>query len=272
MRNEKYRVNNPAFNEFVYSLLYNASIDVKRIIPPRFLKFIKYEREAKKFIRTANTDEARTLLSCLGVEHFMVFIAKDNVDFKGLKAILDKLQDNRKVSALQDLIDHKIFVTSDKELITLLGLTAQNIHHKAYTMRLELTRTGYHPQHWKKHLDADSSQEIQENSNALAKTLLSSSLTLERCEFLFRLKPLHVQLLLHMYSLKHTFVSAIQLLAVFEGYQSKVKIGYAIKNILRDGYIQKSAVDRDPQYTISGRGIKVVNEYMEAVLHANGFR
>lgn len=271
MRSEKFRLNIPAFNEFVYSLLYNASIEAKRIIPPRFLRFIKKERDAKKFVRTANLDEALTLLSYLGVEHFLVVVAKDNANFKDFKQILDQYKDKKRVAALKDIIDLKLFVTGDKQFISVLGLIAQTIHHKAYTMNLELTRSGYHVHHWGKHLEDQPALEIQENSNALTKILLTSSLTLERSDFLFRLRPLDIQILLYLYPLKHTHVPFGPIARHFDGYVHKMKISSALKTLVLSQHIQKSAIAIDNEYTITALGIRIIDEYMAAVLHANNF-
>lgn len=271
MRNpHKYRLDNPAFNEYVYSILYNASFETKQIIPPKYLKFIKYERHAKKFARTASHEEVRVLLSYLGVEHFDVFIARDKATLNDLNTILEKFKEKKKVSSLQDIINLKLFVTSDKELITLMGLVSQTIHHRAYTMNLELTRTGYHVRNWGKHLDQAASTEIQENSNILAKTLLSSSITLEKTDFLFRLSRLEMQMLLYLYPHRNTYILLPQLSEYFMGLVTKPKLTVCIKNLVSSKHLQKSALEQKA-YTISALGIRVVNDYMEAVLHNNSF-
>lgn len=272
MRNpHKYRLDNPAFNEFVYSILYNASFEAKRVIPPKYLKFIKYEREAKKFARNASHEEARVLLSYLGVEHFDVFVARDNANIKDLKVVLDKFKNNKKIGSLEDIIALKLFVTSDKELITLLGLVSQTIHHRAYTMNLELTRTGYHIRNWGKHLGQAPANEILENSNILAKTLLSSSLTLDRVEFLFRLNALEIKVLLYLYPLKSGYVSLKQLSERFVGLVTKVKLTNCLKHLLASQHIQKSAIASEREYTISALGVRVVNDYMDTILRNNSF-
>jgi hypothetical protein len=267
----KYKIDNTAFNEFLYSILYNAAFDAKKIVPTRYYHLLRSERQAKKFISKANTDEARALLSYLGVEHFMVFVAKDRANFKDLKGILEKFKDDRKLESLQDIIDLKLFVTSDKELITLLGLVSQTIHHKAYSMKLELTRTGYHIRDWSKRLHQEGSTEIIENCRLLAKTLLSCSLTLHKTDFLFGLRPLHIELLLYLYPTQNRYTTTKQIFSFFAGPYNKMKIAAAIKNLVKSQHLQKSAIAKRDEYTITALGIRVVNDYMDTVLHGNNF-
>ena len=272
MRTEKFHIEDPVFQEFLYSLLYNTTIEARRIIPPRYLKFIKNEGKAKDFIRRVNPEEAKALLSYLGVRHFQVFVAENNVNFKDLKQILDKFKNKEAISALKDIVEHKLFITSDKEFITLLGLVSQTIHHKSYTMNLELSRTGYHLHGWAKRLEHHPSKDMLENANILAKTLLSGALKLENSDFLFSLRPMEVQILLYLYPLKHTYVPLNQLYTAFSGYLTKLKITGCLKNLLASQHIQRSAITKEKEYTISGVGVRVVNDYMQAVLHANNFR
>lgn len=275
MRTERFKINNPVFNEFLYSMLYNASFDQKRIIPPRFQKLLRQKAKAREFVRTATLDEAAALLSYLGIEHFIVFADRDKATVKALKEILKKFHADKKITALKDIIEAKIFVSSDKEFNDLLGLMAQTIHHKSYTMNLEYTRVGHHIHNWPRQLyvpEDGPTLETQENSALVAKTLLSATVTMDRVEFMFKLKPLELQILLYLYPLKHTYVAIAQLVQYFGVYHTKTRISVAVKNLGSSTHIRRSAVAGGRQYTIAALGIRVITEYMEAVLHANDFR
>lgn len=265
------RIDNPAFNEFLYSLLFNAPIEAKRVIPPRFLKYVNSETEAKKFIKRATMEEARTLLSYLGVQHFVVLVGQDNVNFKELKTILEKFKNNKNIASLKDIIDLKLFVTSDRELITLLGLVSQSIHHRAYTMNLELTRTSYHVRGWKKRLDDQETANAYADAILLSRTLLNASFTMHKIGFLFKLNQLEMEVLLLLYPAKHMYTQIDIIFEAFIGRFSKTKMSACIKRLIVSQHIQKSSISVGREYALTSIGIRIVNEYMDAVMHANNF-
>jgi hypothetical protein len=275
MQTEKYKLNNPAFHEFVYSVLYNASVESKRVIPLRLAKFIRNEAEAKKFIRRASMDEAAALLAYMGIGNFHVFYDQKTTTVKDFKEILLKFRQHNKIGSLKDLVEKSIFVTSDKELISLLSLSAQTIHHKAYTMNMEYKRLGYHLHGWSKQLkdhEGDDTQEVQEKSRLLIKTLLSASLTLDKVDFLFGLRPLDMQILWYCYPLKHTYVPVIQINHFFAGHYTKREIAHSIRTLANAQFLQLSALTVQREYTPTNMGVRVVEQFMETVLQANHFQ
>lgn len=274
MRPKKYRLDNPYLTEFIYSVLYNATFDEKRILPPRLLKFVRQERVAKKFVKNATLDEAITLLSYLGIGHALILFDTKHGSIKALQGILDKYKDKKPIRSLKDVVDARFFVSTDKEFNTLLGLMAQTIHHRSYQMGLEYTRVGHHIHNWSRRLNPkpdDSQADMTEKSNLLATTLLSSALTLEKAEFLFSLKPLDMQLLWYLYPLKHTYVPITQLYHALVGQVQDRKVLCCIKNLVNTLHIQSSALDRR-EYTITALGIRVVEQFFEAVSKANHLR
>lgn len=273
MRTEKFVVDLPVLKQYIYSILYNATIQIKRIIPPRFHKYMKSDRTARQFINKSTLDEKLSLLAHFGVKWFLVLVDEEVAGVTDLKEILRKYKDAQKMESLKDIVNSKLFVTSSKEFITLLGLMAQTIHHQSYKMNLEYTRTGYHIYKWsRRFIDSTQTEETAENSILLAKTLLGTSFVMDRCDIYFQLRQVEVRVLLYLYTLKHTYVSMEQLWDYFNGWEGKVKITRAVRDLVLSQHIQRSGLLGERAFTITAIGIKIVHNLQDAVLQANNFR
>lgn len=272
MRSPKFKINDPVLNDYLYSILYNLTFEAKKSIPPRFLKFLKSQREAEKFIKTSSLDEKLSLLSFIGLNYFLVLVDENVTGIKDLRKILEKYKNKQKISALKDIVDLRLFVTSNKEFQTLLGLVAQTIHHQSYQLNLEYTRSGYHVLNWDKKISSGQEGAAYKQLDLLAKTLLSTSVLLGKVPYLFQLRLIQIKILLYLYPLKHTYVSLVQLWDYFGPQDPKVKISGAMRDLVNSQHVQCSAITKNREYTITANGIRIVNELMEAVLHANNFR
>lgn len=273
MRTEKFVVDLPVLKQYLYSILYNATIGIKRIIPPRFHKYMKSDRTARQFINKSTLDEKLSLLAHFGVKWFLVLVDEEVAGISDLKEILRNYKESQKIESLKAIVNSKLFVTSSKEFITLLGLMAQTIHHHSYKMNLEYTRTGYHINKWsRRFIDNTQTEETAENSILLAKTLLGASLVMDRSDVYFKLRQVEIRVLLYLYTLKHAYVSMEQLWEYFNGWEGKVKITRAARDLMASQHIQRSGISAKQAFTITAIGIKIIHNLQDAVLQANNFR
>lgn len=258
-------INNPILNDFVYTVLYNASYEEKRGLTGKYLKAAMNERAAKSFASNSTLEEKIYLLSHFGMEHFFVF-AKRGLSLQKFRDILTKFEANKKVSALKDISQDGVFVTGDKEFLRLLGFMAQSIHHPSFFLNLEFNRQGFHIQKWKKRNLNDRDlqlREIDENASNLAKIMLNGCLSMDYARTLMNIMPSQLKILLYLYSMPHAYVSDITLGEYFVGRISRLEFRSAIKTLLNGFLIQQN--DEEKSYTIAGPGIKKVNEYFKAV-------
>lgn len=259
-------VNNPILNDFVYSLLYGASYEEKRGLKGKYLRAAMSGKAAKHFATNSSREEKEYVMAHFGVKFFYV-IAKREGTMATLKELLTKFDTGKKVSALKDIADAGIFVTSDKELSRLLGHMSQSIHHHSFFLNMEFIRQGYHIQKWKKHnlngLDA-TSREIDESSKVLAKTLLNACLAMDFAAGGTGITPTQMKLLLHLYAISHTFIKDDELYGYFVGAFNKTKYRYAMKALVKEGLVVQHGPASKREVTISGTGIKRVNEFFDA--------
>lgn len=261
---------NPCLNEIVYSVLRSASRDDLLKLKGRFLKAAKSEKMAKLFAATASSDDKKTLLAEFGVRFFTILVNDDTVTVTDLKNILDKFEENQKGSALENLADHEIYVESDKTYIHLLGLMANTSNHPSYKLSLEFNRAGYHARKWtvssKNKHDENVSGAMRE-ADYVASLMLNSSLVVDRSSVLFDITEAQLKILIYLYTKRHTHLTKEQVYEKFLGNFTIQMVSTALTK-LKDRYFVDRHLTADPhQFTITSRGIGVVNRYFQTVFN-----
>lgn len=266
-------LNNPILNDFIYTLLYGASIEEKRGLPIKYRKIAMNGRAAKKFATTSTREEKEFILTHFGMEYFYV-IARRGMALAKFREILDKFEKKKKVSALADIAEEMVFVTSDKEFIRLLGLMSQSIHHPSYFMNMELSRQGYHIQRWSKATVNQEDKAMREQdmtAKLVVKTCLSACLLMDFWPGTTGISPEQQKILLFLYTVSHTYVSDDRLYAIFAGSIPKNRYRAAVKQLTDSELILRHATAKETEFAISGSGMKRVNEYIHRVLNLNTF-
>jgi hypothetical protein len=266
MKSKKSLIDIPPLREYIYTVFYNATTRVKNAIPPRFLKYVRSHREAKKFIDNSNLDEKIVLLSMLGIRWFLVFVDDKTTSLHDLRQLLSKFKEDKKLLALKEIIELQLFVTSDKELIYLLGLMSQVIDTAPYKTYSELSRSGYSklPQQLVKGSTTDEADIF------FIQSTLNSPLVLKRSEILFDLSELQMLILLFLYPRKHAYVLASNVELFFDGRYNPRQVSGALRDLLRTDHIQKD-IGKDYKVTITALGITKVNRFKEAVIKSGTF-
>lgn len=264
-------LNNPALNEFVYTILYQSSMEERRGLRGKYLKMAMSARSAKIFATTSTREEKEYILSHFGFE-FAYIVFKQGTALLKFKQLLDKFDKKRKAAALSDIAQDGIFVSSDKEFIRLLGHVSQSIHHPAYFLNLELNRQGYHIQKWSKKFanqDDMASRELDSSARLLVRTCLSANLAMDYCEGSTGIRPLELKILMYLYTLSQTYVTEDKIFGVFAGATTTNKFKRATRALSLDHLILKNA--KEKEYTITAAGIRQVNEYVNRILNLNTF-
>lgn len=263
--------NNPALNEFVYTALYQSSMEERRGLRGKYLKIAMSAKASKTFATTSTREEKEYILSHFGFE-FAYIIFKRGTTLLKFKQIFEKFEKKRKAAALSDIAQDGMFVTTDKEFMRLLGHVSQSIHHPAYFLNLELNRQGYHIQKWPKKFanqDDMASREVDMSAKLLVKTCLSANLVMDYCEGSTGIRPLELKILLYLYTLSQIYVPEEKIFAVFAGAITTNKFRRAIRAVSLDHLILKNA--KEKEYTITAAGIRQVNEYVNRIMNLNTF-
>lgn len=266
-------INNPILNDFIYTLLFQASLEEKRSLPGRYRKIAMSSRLAKKFATTSTREEKEFVLSHFGMSYFYV-VGRSGMPVEKFKDILDKFEKKKKALALKEMAEEMIFVSSDKEFVRLLGLMSQSIHHHTYFMNMEFQRQGYHIQKWaKNNLNQEDllTREIDQNAKVVAKTCLNACVSMDYIPGRTGFTGTQMKILLYLYTVSHTYVPTDKIYNVFAGYISINAYRMAIKQLTDNMFVTKMNGKEEVSFTISGMGIKQVNDFTQKVLNLNTF-
>lgn len=252
-------------NDFVYTMLFNASAEDKKGLSGKYLAACENIKDAKKFIETATREEKEHLLSQFGYQFFYV-IAPYRLSNSQLKNFFTS--EGYKIT---DLKKEGFYVHSDKELMHHIGLTAKYVHSGAYALNLELMRQSYHIRNWANKVPiADESKEFSEADAILMRTLLSATVTMNYQQGITGISDIQAQILIFLYINRNKQISFDNVNDLFSGYKGRYSSsGFksAINSLILNQFVQKSAVDKT--LTITSLGIKKCQEYRNAVLTNN---
>ncbi len=267
-------VRNAALNEFVWTLLYNISPEQKKNLSAPFLRILKSSVKSKYFAEFSSLDEKVRLFSELGYDNALVFFEDKANSVKALKPILEKYEADRQAAAGKDIVQLKCFVSSDKQVKWLLGLMADTIHHKSFFLNLEYNRIGHHLKSWESRRLAASTKELSDtmdSADLLAKTFLNCFHAESFLEGFIGVNSLDLQILLYLYGYRHTYIEKQRIWDYFAGIKTKTKITSSLKRLFLTDNLKKHIDYSIPKYTITGKGLDLVNQYMNRVIKQNSF-
>jgi hypothetical protein len=262
---KKGSLNLSLLNEFIYTVLFNASSEDKKGLHGKYLNACENEKAAKKFLETATREEKEYLLSQFGYQFYYLISAykpsnttlKDIMEMNGYK--------------ITELKKEGLYVHSDRELMHLMGLTCKSVHIPSYAMNLELMRQSYHVKKWSRVVPVkDQSSEVVEADSVLMRTLLSATITMNYQAGITGISDVQLAILIYLYINRNKERSFSDIENMFSGYKGRyTPAGFksAINSLIINQYIQKSAVDKN--LTITSLGIKKCQEYRDAVLVNN---
>ena len=252
-------------NDFIYTVLFNASADDKKGLSGKYLAACENIKSAKKFLTTATREEKECLLAHFGYQ-FYYLISPYRPSNPALKEFMEK--DGYKIT---DLKKEGLYVHSDKELTHLMGLICKAVHSPTYEMNLELLRQAYHVKKWSRVLPVKAqASETAEADSVLMRTLLSATITMNYQTGITGLSDIQIQILLYLYLNRNKERSFNDIENLFSGYKGRyTPSGFksAINTLIINQFIQKSVVSKN--LSITSLGIKKCVEYRDAVLVNN---
>lgn len=258
-------VTDPILNDFLYTVLYNATYSEKRGLPKKYLKVATNQRSAKKFIENSTDEDKKVILSHLGYRFFWTFI-KEDFDLNGLRGIVSDFEKDNKGAALKKIIESGLIVTSDKEFVRLLSFTARGTHHSSYFLDMEYKRQGFNIQKWKRRIFIDRDlavRDLDESACVLAKTILDGIITSEWMKEI-GFTQMEVKVLLCLYESPHISFSEEYLLQKLAPSTNKQLVTRSIKSLAKSGNIDFDKQSDDvTRYTINAAGTKIISEFFK---------
>ena len=264
---------NPFYNQFIYDVVYNSPQESRRKLDPKYLRACRTAVSLRAYLQKSSTDEKDEMLLQLGVQWCKVFFDTGYPQKKFLRDIFEPYRHGYgSTSLMTNIIQSRIFVTSDKDFAQQLGSIAQLQNHPSYTHALLLNKAGFHLEKWKKNLNESTTKQAEEslkNSAQLVSVILSTIQTFEYVEGLLGILKNDIKILLYLYGRKSRPTKFENILSRFAGDMSKSKLTSGLRRMMQEQKVSRGANMKDPDYSITGVGIMSVNTFFQTILKAN---
>jgi hypothetical protein len=258
-------------NELTYSIIRVMPDDDKKSLPGYIYKQMNTANRAAKFAYKSSTDQKREFFSYLRIGFFWTFAAVDKVTAKEYIAVLKEFRKDNHMPAMKDMVDHGLYITTDKNHVWLLGRMAQCTQTGAYTRNLQLGTLGAHIRNWPKKLNLEEvteSDELTESVKLINKVMANTISQFRYVDSLMEVNEEEMRMLLFLDSNKDYYMSHNRISNEFLGSISKKKISFTEKSLLKKMYIQAHVDWRKNEFTITKLGIRIVHKFREQVLKA----
>lgn len=260
-------IRNPALDELIYTILYSSPYHLMRNLEPRLAALSVSEKKAKKFSSTATKEQIEEILSAVGLQTFYV-ISPNGLPKGQLRELLKQFEKDQKGKALDEIIQSGMFVSSDKQLVRLLGLMSQTIHHPNYFRNVELVNAGNNFKKWSKRNLSQSTLEIKEDDES-ARVILKSIAAII-AEFsnpkpLFEFLKTDLAILSYMYSL-HFGASDTDMIRFFKGAISGKQISVSLRTLIENNLVTKDIMSKKKLYNLTSLGVRKCNQVLHHFL------
>src|SRR5689334_12800086 len=99
----------PFLNDFLYDVIYHASIEEKKNLPRRYIKRVKNAASARRFVDHSYLEEKMEVFSALGVQWYMVFFDDGRNKLRTIRQIFEAYKVDIDKSMAANLIEKKVY-------------------------------------------------------------------------------------------------------------------------------------------------------------------
>lgn len=264
MREKKREIlNNPSFNNFIYTILYNAEFKDKSGLPDKYMKIATNELAVKKFSVYGSKEEKEFILAHLGFEFFYVVVKKGN-SFGKLKEKLQEFHYDKKMS-MRSLAEAGIFITGDKEFTKLAGFVEFKTHHPNFSLNLELARQGYNINKWGKRLLSNrdiETNEISDSAKRLSRIIRAAERSYTILNNVEHVNRHGMIVLMYLFQAHNNYVDESVMRGDCLPEESNAIFKNVLKKLKEGEYVRNQILGTKRSYTITGLGIKRVNQFL----------
>lgn len=261
--------------EFTYTLLRQLPPSRLRLLPERLFKVTMTQQAAARFAAKSSDQDKRELFSCLGLETYTIIADLPRESVNDVRFIFKEYDIKEKPSlTIKKLADSNVFITGNKQHCELLGHLTQLLYSDAYPRQMELIRSSHHLRKFRSKIQSrehTESKEAQDLSDHFGKVMHGVLWAADVCEQTTSLDLQALRVLLYFYNHKQSCVSVETLITTFSGAITAQVIGKCRKRLSDALLIQRHSAQTKAEYTITGRGILIVNQFRDKVIKSFDF-
>lgn len=267
---QKFRLGDPLLNEFMYDCIVSSSEEQRAKLPEHLRKTLLTKVKIKSFVDNASLERKIEMLSRLGINCALFFSPKELKIKEQLNETRTAVEQKTRKNQLKHMVRSKVFVTTSREIMALLGVMAQNCHSETYMLNREYARLAtaiaklykYNPQGSR---DIEEVRSIQQDYNLVLKLVLYTLNTQQFVEGFTGYLTVDLRILFYLYMRKNEFVHLSAIADYFKGITSASLASAALNRLRRSNHIER--FPGRYEYCIAPKGITVVSAYISRLMN-----
>ena len=270
----KYHVKTPLLNSYLYDLCFNLPNEVIKTLPIKYRRILFSEGRTRGFCENSSIDEKLYFFHLIGLTNSLTIFPETIKGKNQVKEFFKDYEEKRLASAQKNHAILNVYVSTDKETSHLMGLMAMTLSSAGYKINLDYNKTAFHLKKWNKRLQSAEGNlfdETIESADLVAKTMFNTIDSVERSDLLHEIGKTELRVLILMYLNRSIYLPMDYIWEFFISSTTKGKVVSAIKRLLHANFIQKHIEWQDLRYTITAKGINLVNDFMKRILKLNNF-
>lgn len=260
-----YRIDDPFFSEYVFHVITTAKREQLNRVPFDLDKFTRSTTAAKAFAEKASLEQRLVMLSRLGIEWKLWVAPLPEMNKKIIIETLEKYKEENRLESVNKMIGDKHFVFGDRDIMTILGMMAQNCHSETYRINREYSRLCQEIIDEETKLSTvESMKSLIEDNKLLTRFCLNVLLNQDYVDGQTAFDAEDIMVLNFLSLHRNTFIDQKRVIDKFSQYKQNT-ISRVLYKLHRAHYIDKFPAKQ--RYCIANLGIQVLTNLLAKVVH-----
>lgn len=275
-KNKAYRDVNE--DEYIFNALKNYPAWAKSKLPPDELKIFKSDSTIRTFVNHGTVERKNALLAKAGIQYVKIYIDTNKEEpfpLTKFSKLEKQFRDPKERAAIvKSIIEHNMFATSSREILSNLYLIAQNCHNPYYFVNLDYKRTFDAIENVQmKNLvrfdgktDTEKIREAEQSRTVVANFFLALIESDNYMRVHLKMDQMDVNILLFLFIYRDTHVTMAAIYRTLFNYAKK-SVRTRMSKLSIRGYVVAHRDGNNHTYTIAELGIMAMCELLEKSCH-----
>ena len=264
----------PILNAITYDVIYNLPKDKVNELPINYRRMVLSEIKARNFAEKASWDERMAFFALIGFRFSFTIFPSELYNGVQVHDFIKLYNKGEIQEAKKKQVSLHVYSTTDKQLMHAYNVMGVASNHESVLRALDFNKIGNIIKDWSKKLDSPEQLELLntvDNSDLLVETITNASIASIATKEMFGIRTIDMQLLLKLYVNRTKFYTKEEMQKLFTGIWQKQKITNAMKFLFNYGFLDEYLYSTVQKFTINGKGIAKVQEFINYVIKANNF-
>jgi hypothetical protein len=260
----------PYLSEYVFHCILNAPQDVKNKLPTRLIKHTHSVERIKSFAMKAKLGQKLEMIARLGGAFALHLHPPGWFSADKVKEIMNNFLNNQRDKDVQEMVDKKIFVTTDRETLAVFYLMAMNCHNGTYILNRDYatmaTQIVCSEKVNTKINDIESMKSAMEDQKLIMKFMLYSIISHSFTDMDRSYHTKEITVLLLLFVNRHTYVTLQMQQDFFQGIYSPTLVHRILMRLVKENLVNK--IHGQWKYTVSSQGIQMLGRMLGRIANS----